>query len=616
MSKSNESTSQLAGHLQRIPEFVSNDSMRREEFLSQIGNFASEHRKIFQSLCEHWEPGIDYNRFVRHSSGLRFAEKDLVNLLSRLKTAKCGLLKHKCEKGELKRNTIILSDTGDKSFYYHLVEDEMEIAQLSSVHPLVTVDTLADQGIIIPEAFIQILTPRNVSRSFFKKTRLEGQLFKIPTSDDYYFVATSQTLPLLVSMCTRRMLEGLKNSSILSYVAKLQSKPIMEIRKELTSKDPAFWRKISVTILDAREELLQKSRTVSKDFFSSCELIRYFSENEMKEMEQRRADEVEMFNELKTLAHEIAREEGYFIDQKGLNNKMEKAMNRWPDFKDKFYENFVKSKKKTQLPHIVYIGKKYIHRDNLYSYFVSNMAQFSADLLDEYKKLMESLLRTNNKSNVSVFYSNENFRNSIREKINDWDPMMIALLDRPAIVSEAIIHTAKRKMKVNDVTKIKSLLENYFESGKLKFKPLEVLFDLNILEIFQYAFLRIPVWKQLVIRILGRYDSYRKTFMGMSRPLLARQAENSLISSGPRKENIPDFSSMTKEERRAEYKKRQKQKQQFTRKSRAAMDKKDVQVKKRRYTKQEQNEAWNEFSDSFQQKQKKNKDDSHSLSDL
>jgi len=616
MSKSNEKASQIAGHLQRIPEFVSSDSMRREEFLSQIGNFASEHRKIFQSLCEHWEPGIDYNRFVRHSSGLRFAEKDLVNLLSRLKTAKCGLLKHKCEKGELKRNTIILSDTSDKSFYYHLVEDEMEIAQLSPVHPLVTFETLRDQGIVIPDSFIEVLTPRNVSRTFFKKTRSEGRIFKIPTSDDYYFAVTSQTLPVLVSMCTRRILEGLKNSSILSYVAKLQSRAIMEIRKELTTKDPAFWRKMSVTILDAREEILQKSRSVSKDFFSSCELVRYFSENEIKEMEERRADEVEMFNELKTLVHVIAREEGYFVDQKSLNKKMDKSVNRWPEFKDKFYENFVKTKKKTQLPHIVYIGKKYIHRDNIYTYFVSNLAQFSVDLLDEYKKLMESLLRTNNKGNITVFYSNENFRNSIREKVNDWDPMMTALLDRPAIVSEAVIHVAKKKMKVNDVSRIKNMLENYFESGKLKFKPLEVLFDLNMLEIFQYAFLRIPLWKQLVIRILGRYDSYRKTFTGMSRPLMKRQTQQSLATGDVRKENVPDFTSMSKEERIAEYRKRQFQKQQYTRKSRAAMDKMDQPVKKRRYTQQEQNEAWNEFTDSFHKTKKNAKEEKHNLSDL
>lgn len=615
MAKKNETTEQFATHLQRIPEYVSSESMRREEFLSQIGNFAAEHRKIFQALCEHWEPGIDYNRFVRHSSGLRFAEKDLINLLSRLKTAKCGLLKNKCLNGELKKNTIILCETGDKSFYYHLVEDEMEVAQLSSVHPLVTLATLVDQGIIIPDSFIEVLTLRNISRAFFKKTRFEGRIYKIPTSDDYYFIATSSTLPLLIALCTKRIREGLKNSSILSHIAKLLSQPIMEVRKNLSTRDPSFWKKMAITVLDAREEIIQKSRSVSLDFFASCELIRHFSENEIKDLEEKRADEIEMLNELKTLAHEIAREEGYFVDQKKLNSKMEKFISRWPVFKDKFYENFVKSRKKTQLPLIVYIGKKYIHRDNIYTYFVSSLAGYSVNLLDEYRILMESMLRTNNKSNVSIFYSNENLRNNIREKIGEWDPMMLALLDRPAIVSEAVIHVAKKKMKVNDVEKIRSLLENYFESGKLKYKPLEVLFNLNVLDIFQYAFLRIPLWKQLFIRILGRYDSYRRTFTGMSHPLLVRQAEDSTRKrSGSSREQVPDFSSMTREERKAEFKKRQSLSQQVSRKKKSATMAKDP-VKKRRYTQKEQNEAWSEFSESFNKKVDVKNDD-QGFSDL
>jgi len=168
MANNNEKKPQLAIHLQHVPEYVNVDSMRREEFLSQMGNFASEHRKIFQSICEHWQPGINYARFVTQNSSIRFAEKDLVSLMSRLKTSKCGMIKHKCVNGELKKNTIILTDLNDKSFFYHLVEDEIEISMLSSVHPMLTSATMHDQGIVIPDAFIEVLTPRNISRAFFR----------------------------------------------------------------------------------------------------------------------------------------------------------------------------------------------------------------------------------------------------------------------------------------------------------------------------------------------------------------------------------------------------------------------------------------------------------------
>jgi hypothetical protein len=384
MSNSNEKKPSMASHLQQVPEFVPVDSIRREEFLSQIGNFASEHRKIFQSLCENWQPGINYARFVNQSSGIRFAEKDLLNLLSRLKTAKCGLLKHKCIKGDLKKNTIILTNMGDKSFYYHLVEDEIEISLLSSVHPMLTMAIMADQGIRIPDAFVEVLTPRNFTQSFFRECANEGRIFKIPTSGEDSFIATSGTLSSLISMSLKRIIEGLKNSSILSYVAKLQSTAILELRNNLTSNDPNVWRKLTVTIIDAKEEILQKSRTLDKDFFSSCELVRFYSENEMKALEKKRADERDMYDEMKTIALEICHVNAYFVDQSTLNKKLEKSIKKWPEFKDKFYDTFVKSPKKTQLPQIVYIGSKYIHRDNIYAYFVTNLAQYSAELRIEF----------------------------------------------------------------------------------------------------------------------------------------------------------------------------------------------------------------------------------------
>jgi len=610
MANNNEKKPQLAIHLQHVPEYVNVDSMRREEFLSQMGNFASEHRKIFQSICEHWQPGINYARFVTQNSSIRFAEKDLVSLMSRLKTSKCGMIKHKCVNGELKKNTIILTDLNDKSFFYHLVEDEIEISMLSSVHPMLTSATMHDQGIVIPDAFIEVLTPRNISRAFFKECKNEGRIFKIPTSGDDYFIATSDTLAPLISMSIKRVRDGLKNSSVLSYVAKLQSSAIMELKKDMTATDPNFWRKLTVTILDAKEEILQKSRTVNQDFFSACELIRFFSENELKALERKRAEDLEIFDEMKTVAHEIAHEDSFFVDQSNLNKKLQKSCEKWPDFKDKFYENFVKAKKKTQLPQIVYIGSKYIHRDNIYTYFVTNLAQFSADLQIEYQKLMESLIRTNNKSNVSVFFSNENFRNSIREKINSWDPMMLSFLDRPAVISEAVIHVAKKKMKVKDVARIKTMLENYFEPGKLKFKALEILFNLNVLDIFQYAFLKIPIWKQLFIRILGRYDSYRRTFTGMSRTYTVKSSEPKSIDVSRKKEET-DFTSMTREERRSEYKRRQNQNQRhYGKRRRSSSAVTEQPVKKRRYTAEEQNEAWNDFTDSFKKKKRNAKRDS------
>jgi len=475
---------------------------------------------------------------------------------------------------------------------------------LSSVHPMLTTTKLLEQGIVIPDLFIDVLTPRHISKAFFKECKNEGKIYTIPTSEDDYLVATSGSITSIISMCIKRIREGFKNSTILSYVAKLQSLALMELKRDLLSNNPAFWRKLSVTILDAKEEILQKSRTLNRDFFTANEIIRFFSENELKAMEKKRAEDQEMYEEMKTIALEISHKDSFFLNQSELNKVLEKNQKKWSDFKEKFYENFVTVKKKTQLPQIIYIGQKYIHRDNIYTYFITQLAEYSADLRIEYQKLMESILRTNNRLNITVFFSKDNLRSNIREKLNDWDPMISFFLDRPSIVSESVIHVAKKKMNIKEVGRIKVMLEKYFEPGRLRFKPLEELYDLDILEIFQYAFLKIPIWKQFFIRILGRYDSYRKSYTSMSIQPKGKK-ENQPFTPSVKKENIPDFSQMSKEERKLEFRRRQSLNYNKTRKSSSSFTEQPSNNKQ--YSLKERNEAWSDFNTSFNKKKKAEK---------
>ncbi|MCP4163988.1 MAG: hypothetical protein GY760_28325, partial [Deltaproteobacteria bacterium] len=293
---------QQSNRLMEIPEYINVDALRREEFLSQVGSFSSEHRKIFQLLCEHWQPGISYKRFISQVKGVKFAEKDLIGLLTRLKTAKCGLLKHKCISGILEKRIIILTDKGEKSFYYHFLEDEIEVSMQSSLHPMVKSSKLLDDNIEIPDSFIEVLTPRHITRSFFKQCINDERIFSIPTSEDDSIMATSGTISSIISMSIRRIRDSLKNSNVLAIVAKIQAKTIMDLKRDLLLNDPTYWRKLTIAILDAKDEILQASRSLNKDFFKANELIRFFSENEIKALEKKRAEELEMFNEMKTIA--------------------------------------------------------------------------------------------------------------------------------------------------------------------------------------------------------------------------------------------------------------------------------------------------------------------------
>ncbi len=77
------------------------------------------------------------------------------------------------------------------------------------------------------------------------------------------------------------------------------------------------------------------------------------------------------------------------------------------------------------------------------------------------------------------------------------------------------------------------------------------------------------------------------------------------ISEEIEKGKIPDFSNMSKEERKAEFRRRQYQQKSKSRKSSTSSV--NQPGKRKQYSLEEQNEAWTDFGTSFSKKKKNNK---------
>jgi hypothetical protein len=66
--------------------------------------------------------------------------------------------------------------------------------------------------------------------------------------------------------------------------------------------------------------------------------------------------------------------------------------------------------------------------------------------------------------------------------------------------------------KVNSAADIKILLNEYFESERMVFRDPLILFNLNSANIFESAFANLPLWRQIWMKLSGKYESFRESY--------------------------------------------------------------------------------------------------------
>jgi hypothetical protein len=134
------------------------------------------------------------------------------------------------------------------------------------------------------------------------------------------------------------------------------------------------------------------------------------------------------------------------------------------------------------------------------------------------------------------------FENDIEDQVKARDRLLAALLAKPSTVAEAFIQAGRKNIQLDDVNAMKSLLVGFFYPETLQFKELQTIFNLNIREIYQHAFLNFGIIRQLILRITGRHESFRKKFTDQSQSIYRRMVNEAALP-GNYQRHISDASS-------------------------------------------------------------------------
>jgi len=500
------------------PSYLDMTENERTAFLAQIGNVQDSQRLIFNLLCDNWEPEINYRSFVdKAEEKIRYAGNILDKLMGTLMSVRCGVVFSKKDDKQMVPESIILRDRNDIDFFFYFLRNVYQEQQKKSTSPYPTLKAF-EKKVSFPTELSTDFDITKMNREALDSMKNKNLVLKIflKTIKSSYLICPSRDLTELIRYSSIKLRYYLSNDAFSSMLAKIMQSTLGDLQKNLNSSEPVFWGKVGKCIMDNRDDFISKGR-LSQDsaFIHAAEIIYHYSQNQVAESEKKRLENEEKKKGMQDICSRIQSTPELFMLQENFNKLIEPLNERFPGLKDDFFKRFTESKSKIKLPELVFIQNYFIHRDNMYPLFFTHFDKMHTQLRNYYVFNMEKVLKTGNKVGIGTFTNKVSFQMDIENQIKEQDPFLFACLKRPRIISEAIIHNAKSRKKIKDIEKIKQQLEKFFKKGRMEFLDIDTLMNLVILDVFEEAFNTLPVFKQLIIRIMGRYESYKERYTGL-----------------------------------------------------------------------------------------------------
>jgi hypothetical protein len=573
------------------------DLPKREEFLSQVGSFTQEQRRIFHRICDFYDPALDYNRFVLHAGkDILFANNQIEILMKKLKTAHYGLLQFHVHEGELKPEKIIVSNRDSKEYYAALIDDEIQRILIDEARSFLTLEELEEMNQRVPFDMVDSISPELLGPRAFGGEKNSARILSLHLKSGGSLLMTGNSAQTVIGIGQLRIRNALKNTSFITIMSRFMDNKISDIQKKMRTGDRRFWLAISTKILQNLEDLQLRFKHLESSLYQSAELLFHYYTNAVKQEEQERLENAAKDTAMEEVCMDILKKENFLVSDDDLMRLLEPHEKKWPGFKEGFYEKAVKVNTKIGLPLIISIGNKYIHRDHLYPYFRAELGVQAKELKYHYIQLMERMLRTNNRDKITIFYTRETFRDDVNDQLRNESPVLADLLSKPKILSEGIVHYFKNLKKVRDINKIKDFMNNFFDSGVIKFKDSDYLLNLYLLEIFDEAYKFLSVWRKFLLKLSGKKESFRSQYSGLDEngkekgevyqrketaPAGAGESMMVYDRQGPRRTDSGKSST--------QYRRRRSN---------------PSQLGQKQYSLKQRNKAWLEFEDAFQRKKK------------
>lgn len=587
------------------PAYIRFDKKQREEFLSQYGITSPSQREMFHQLCNSWRPLIDFDSFTGARTGVvTHPVHETENLVGRLKAAKMGLFTYKKnEKGERVPKEIILCEEGHPRYWFHFIQDLIQQACDNPRNPFLTVGLLRSREVLLPAAEIEDLSLSRLSKSSIDALSKTERLLFV-TLQGERILATSQTLALLLTFSSAKLRFILKNPEVTAAASRLLNLGLSDVAKRLEDKESGFWRGLTESLLQHRDDLLADRRLhLDPGFFQAAELFYQYLTNQIeevkkqKELDQQREADLHQVEQLVLLDKDVIMLPEELESHLKLMFK-DKYGERFDAFREEFMTTFTLNSQKTSIPVILTLRSGLVHRNNLYKYFLRRFEALGPLLQQEYLIKMDRRLRKPHGNTDLDFLNKDNLERSLAEWTAKTDPLVGELFEKPKTLAEALIHHGRTALGLASVEDMKPLLERFFKPGVMAFRTYQEIYALDVPKLYDDAFKRLSVVTQFWRRLTGSYRIQAEEFRVLALPKEKRGDPSRPTVSGLQVDDVP-LEKLSPEELKARKEEWKKRRNAGTAPIKRSSDSSGSTLIVKQYSDGERDKAWKGFKETI-----------------
>ncbi|AEJ62386.1 hypothetical protein Spith_2131 [Spirochaeta thermophila DSM 6578] len=588
------------------PAYVRLKEHEREAFLSQLGTFSPVERELFHSLCMGWRPEIHYGQFVElQSSRMKHVRPELESLVGKLYAHGYALFVFTLEENSLVQKYIVLTEQHDHRFCYYVVRNTIYEAAAERKSILPAASYFQEKGLVLPEEEIIPLEPDALLKEYLEEKIPPLHAVSISLDGKALIYLVPDGFTVLLNHCRSMVQLTMENTNVLAEFARFKGTSLAAVRSSLSSRSPLLWFDVVRSLVEYDEVMGENKRVyISPVVFLAARMLRIALENQIEETKRKKQEEEEKKNDFTAICEQVKEQYPEPISGETLSRLFSvlerKYGERFEEVKREFLEEYSTIKDPADLPPLIFIAKKYLHRDRFYGYALARFDFVARRLAEDYVDLMEEVLRTGNRAGHTAFLSPQQFEDDIRERVSHLDPFLAELLSRPRLLAEVIIYTLKDQEGARDVQRLKRVLERFFYPNTMRYLPLSRIFDLDMEILFERAFGRMGIFRQLWWYITGRYRTYKERFEGFTPRIVSlaapAQEKSQLTIRSARSATVPPPLPARKGKSAVPTSRVIRQRPMGS------------QIKeKRAYSPREQERVWNEFAKALRESARQNK---------
>ena len=520
------------------PKFIHFNEKERETYLSQTGNFTLVERSLFHKLCEIWEPVISLNKFFNLANkDVPNAESAFSKFMIKLRNLRIGLISTDIVENKRTPKGVVLCEQNSAGFYACILYEEILNILENLSQPLPTVRNLQERNIRIPEECITKATYQQVAEAHVAKKKDSITIFAIQLNTEDSLIVPQRATPYLLNIQIAKMQLYFREELLMDLGASTMKMSLTEFRARFNSKEVEFWLYLSREFNGQREKLGGQNKVkLPDDLFSITYFLENFFAAQVDAAQKHRAHEQGKISDMQAVAEIVRNHDGYIAPREVVEGQLdilrEKYHEDYDDFYEDFERDFLQQDRKKNLPVLLKIHDSYIHEENVEVFFLRRVEYLSRELLHYYRLLMSQYMKNSSHQGINTFNSTGSFETDIEDRVNELDVNLAALLKKPAAVAEAIIQGGRKTGRVTSVDDMKAILMSFFYPDRVKFKELQIIFNLDIKGLYKQAFLNSGIIKQLILRITGKHESYEKKFLDQSRGIYKRMINESALPKG------------------------------------------------------------------------------------